>query len=56
LAVDTLGSVLCVVVHSASIQDQDGEKLLLAKLKTGVRHPPAPDSLDVETPRDENFI
>jgi putative transposase len=33
IAVDTLGMVLCVVVHAASIQDQDGAKLLLHKMK-----------------------
>jgi len=33
IAVDTLGMVLCVVVHAASIQDQDGAKLLLQKMK-----------------------
>lgn len=37
LAVDTLGLVLCVAVHAASIQDQDGAKLLLAKLQLGFR-------------------
>jgi len=31
--VDTLGLVLAVVVHAASIQDRDGAKLVLAKLK-----------------------
>jgi putative transposase len=31
LLVDTLGLLLCVVVHAASIQDRDGAKLLLAK-------------------------
>jgi len=30
--VDTLGLVLMVVVHAASIQDRDGAKLVLAKL------------------------
>jgi putative transposase len=33
IVVDTLGLVLVVVVHSASIQDRDGAKLVLAKLK-----------------------
>lgn len=32
LAVDTLGLVLAIVVHAASIQDQDGAPWLLAKL------------------------
>lgn len=32
IAVDTLGLILCVVVHAASIQDQDGDKLLLERL------------------------
>ncbi len=30
--VDTLGLILAVVVHAASIQDRDGAKLVLAKL------------------------
>ena len=30
--VDTLGLILCVVVHSAAIQDRDGAKLVIAKL------------------------
>lgn len=30
---DTLGLLLAVVVHAASIQDRDGAKLVLAKLK-----------------------
>lgn len=29
---DTLGLILCVTVHAASIQDRDGAKLVLAKL------------------------
>jgi putative transposase len=33
LVVDTLGLILAVVVHAASIQDRDGAKLVLAKLK-----------------------
>lgn len=37
IAVDTLGMVLCVVVHAASIQDQDGAKLLLQKMKDNYR-------------------
>ena len=32
LLVDTLGLILCVVVHSASIQDRDGAKLVLSVL------------------------
>ena len=32
LVVDTLGLVLAVVVHAASIQDRDGAKLVLASL------------------------
>lgn len=32
MIVDTLGLVLMVVVHAASIQDRDGAKLVLAKL------------------------
>jgi putative transposase len=35
LAVDTLGLVLAVVVHSAAVQDRDGAKLVLAKLAAG---------------------
>lgn len=34
IAVDTLGMLLCIVVHAASIQDQDGAKLLLTQLKS----------------------
>lgn len=34
-AVDTLGLVLAVVVHSAAIQDRDGAKLVCAKLAQG---------------------
>lgn len=33
LLVDTLGLLLCVVVHAANIQDRDGAKLLLGKAK-----------------------
>ena len=33
IVVDTLGLLLAVVVHSATIQDRDGIKLVLAKLK-----------------------
>ena len=33
LVVDTLGLVLAVVVHSAAIQDRDGAKLVLEKMK-----------------------
>ena len=32
IAVDTLGLLLIVVVHSASIQDRDGAKLVFAKM------------------------
>lgn len=35
LAVDTLGLLLLVVVHSAAVQDRDGAKLVLAKLRGG---------------------
>ena len=31
--VDTLGLILAVVVHAASIQDRDGARLVLSKLK-----------------------
>jgi putative transposase len=33
LVVDTLGLVLAVIVHAASIQDRDGAKLVLEKLR-----------------------
>ena len=33
LVVDTLGMVLCVVVHAASVQDQDGARLVLGRIK-----------------------
>ena len=33
IVVDTLGMLLAVVVHSAAIQDRDGAKLVLEKLK-----------------------
>jgi len=33
LVVDTLGLILCAVVHSADIQDRDGAKIVLAALK-----------------------
>jgi putative transposase len=33
IVVDTIGLVLAVVVHSADIQDRDGAKLVIAKLK-----------------------
>ena len=33
LVVDTLGMVLCVVVHAASVQDQDGARLILEEIK-----------------------
>lgn len=32
ILVDTLGLLLCVVVHSASIQDRDGAKLVFEKM------------------------
>ncbi len=32
IVVDTLGLLLAVVVHAASLQDRDGAKLVLAKL------------------------
>ena len=35
MIVDTLGLILAVVVHAASIQDRDGAKLVMAKLKGG---------------------
>lgn len=37
LVVDTLGLLLAVVVHAADIQDRDGAKLVLAKLKDRFR-------------------
>lgn len=37
IAVDTLGLVLGVVVHAASIQDQDGAKLLLEQMRNRFR-------------------
>ena len=33
LVVDTIGLILAVVVHEASIQDRDGAKLVLERLK-----------------------
>jgi putative transposase len=33
IVVDTLGLLLCVIVHAASIQDRDGARLVLEKLK-----------------------
>ena len=35
LIVDTLGMILAVVVHSADIQDRDGARLVLAKIRGG---------------------
>ena len=32
IAVDTLGLLLVVVVHSAAIQDRDGAKMVFARL------------------------
>lgn len=37
LVVDTVGLLLAVVVHAADIQDRDGAKLVLAKLKGSFR-------------------
>jgi len=34
IVVDTLGLLLCVVVHVASLQDRDGARLVLEKLKS----------------------
>ena len=34
IVVDTLGLLLCVVVHIASLQDRDGARLVLEKLKS----------------------
>lgn len=34
LLVDTLGLVLCVVVHSAQVQDRDGARLLFERIRT----------------------
>lgn len=36
ILVDTVGNVLEVIVHAASIQDRDGAKMLLAKLTDGL--------------------
>ena len=33
IVVDTMGLLLCVIVHAASIQDRDGARLVLEKLK-----------------------
>jgi putative transposase len=33
IVVDTIGLLLAIVVHAASIQDRDGARLVLAKLK-----------------------
>ena len=35
IPVDTIGLILGVVVHAASIQDRDGAKLLFEKVKGG---------------------
>jgi putative transposase len=35
LLVDTLGMIMAVVVHAADIQDRDGARLVLAKIKGG---------------------
>jgi len=37
LIVDTLGLVLCVVVHAASVQDQDGAKWVLGEIKSSFK-------------------
>ena len=37
IMVDTLGLLLIVVVHVANIQDRDGAKLVLAKVKNRFR-------------------
>jgi putative transposase len=37
IAVDTLGLILAVVVHAADLQDQDGARLLLEKLREPFR-------------------
>jgi putative transposase len=34
IVVDMMGLLLCVIVHSASVQDRDGARLVLEKLKT----------------------
>jgi len=36
LVVDTLGLILAVVVHGAEVQDQDGARLLLQRMRQGV--------------------
>ena len=36
VVVDTLGLLWAVVVHSAAVQDRDGAKLVLAKLRGGL--------------------
>jgi putative transposase len=33
IVVDTMGLLICIIVHSADIQDRDGAKLVMAKLK-----------------------
>jgi putative transposase len=38
LLVDTLGLLLCVVVHPANLQDRDGAKLVLRKAHAGFPH------------------
>jgi len=37
IVVDTMGLILAVVVHAASVQDRDGARLVLTKLQTGFR-------------------
>ena len=34
IVVDTMGLLLCIVVHAASIQDRDGARIVLEKLKS----------------------
>ena len=34
IVVDTMGLLLCVIVHTASLQDRDGARLVLSKLKS----------------------
>jgi putative transposase len=36
VAVDTLGLLLAVVVHRADVQDQDGARLVLERLREGI--------------------
>jgi putative transposase len=34
IVVDTMGLLLCIIVHTASLQDRDGARLVLEKLKS----------------------